>query len=146
MDQNTIAVIWDFDKTLIKGYMQEPIFRKFNVDANAFWAEVSSLPEKYARQGIKVNPETIYLNHMITCAKQGIFEGLSNDMLCRLGAELEFYEGLPEILKELKYEILKDSKYSKFGIHVEHYIVSTGLTAMIRGSKIAEHVDGIWGC
>ena len=27
-----IAVIWDFDKTLVNGYMQRPIFEEYGVD------------------------------------------------------------------------------------------------------------------
>lgn len=30
---NIIAVIWDCDKTLIDGYMQDPIFAKFGINA-----------------------------------------------------------------------------------------------------------------
>ena len=45
--KNIIAVIWDFDKTLVDGYMQDPIFKEYHVDASAFWREVNSLPEKY---------------------------------------------------------------------------------------------------
>jgi len=148
MEQNTIAVIWDFDKTLIPGYMQEPIFKKFDVDANAFWNEVNALPEKYASLGVRVNSDTIYLNHMITCANQGIFPGLNNAMLKKLGREIEFFNGVPEIFQVLKNVVQSEDKYSKFGIHVEHYIVSTGLTAMIKGSKINDYVEenGIWGC
>jgi len=41
---NVIAVIWDFDKTLIRGYMQTPIFKKYKIDESAFWREVNSLP------------------------------------------------------------------------------------------------------
>ena len=33
---NVIAVIWDFDRTLVDGYMQDPIFKKYNVDAASF--------------------------------------------------------------------------------------------------------------
>lgn len=146
MEQNTIAVIWDFDKTLIPGYMQEPIFKKYDIDANAFWGEVNALPQKYEELGIRVNSDTIYLNHMITCANQGIFPELDNEMLRKLGKEIEFYDGVPEIFSALKKIVQEVEKYSKFGIHVEHYIVSTGLTAMIKGSKINEFVDGIWGC
>jgi hypothetical protein len=146
VDQNTIAIIWDFDKTLIKGYMQEPIFRRFGVSGAAFWKEVNALPQVYAEQGIQVNRDTIYLNHMITCAEQGIFAGLNNELLSELGTELKFYDGIPEIFVKLKDVVAGDERNRKFGIHVEHYIISTGLTAMIRGSKIADQVDGVWGC
>ena len=42
--QTTIAMIWDFDRTLIPEYMQEPLFGRFDVTASQFWAEVSALP------------------------------------------------------------------------------------------------------
>lgn len=29
---NIIAVVWDFDKTLLNGYMQEPIFKYYGID------------------------------------------------------------------------------------------------------------------
>ena len=64
--KNIIAVIWDFDKTLVNGYMQDPIFKEYDVKASDFWKEVNSLPEKYKKeQGVKVNPDTIYLNHFL---------------------------------------------------------------------------------
>ena len=146
LEQNTIAVIWDFDKTLIKGYMQEPIFRKYGVDSDAFWKEVNALKIQYEAQGIQINKDTIYLNHFITCAEQGIFGGLNNKVLSTLGKELEFYPGVPDIFDRMREHIASNDTYSKFGIHVEHYIVSTGLSAMIRGSAVCDHVDGIWGC
>ena len=39
--QNTIALIWDFDKTLIPEYMQTPLFRRFGVDEPLFWQETN---------------------------------------------------------------------------------------------------------
>lgn len=146
--QNVIAIIWDFDKTLIDGYMQDPIFKKYHVNGGAFWAEVNALPDKYLERGVRVNKDTIYLNHMITCVEQGMFPGLNNKLLTELGSELQFYPGVMEILKTLKDKIANDTKYQQYGIHVEHYIVSTGLTAMIRGSKVMDMIEenGIWGC
>ena len=34
---NVVAVIWDFDKTLIDGYMQTPLFKYYNVDENLYF-------------------------------------------------------------------------------------------------------------
>ena len=146
MVQNTIALIWDFDKTLIREYMQTPIFEKFGVDQNQFWREVDELPKKYAEVGVKVNRDTIYLNHMITCVNQGIFPGLNNQMLRELGGQLKFYQGVPEIFEKLRSIVEDNEKYSDCRIKIEDYIVSTGLTEMILGSKVAPHVDGVWGC
>ena len=38
--QNIIAFIWDFDKTLIPGYMQAPLFEHYKVNPKTFWKEV----------------------------------------------------------------------------------------------------------
>lgn len=146
MEQNVIAVIWDFDKTLIPGYMQEPIFQKYGVDETQFWKEVNDLPAQYKKRGIKVNKDTVYLNHMLTCVQQKIFAGLSNKILYELGEKLTFYAGVPEIFQDLKDVVEGDDKYRNFSIQVENYIVSTGLTEMIKGSKIKDYVEGIWGC
>lgn len=69
---NIIAVIWDCDKTIVDGYMQDPIFRHYKVDAHEFWDTVNKLPEEYLKEGVLVNPDTIYLNHFIHCAHDGI--------------------------------------------------------------------------
>jgi len=144
---NIIAVIWDFDKTLVNGYMQDPIFAHYGIDSRAFWDEVNALPERYLReQGVKVNRETIYLNHFINCAKKGIFPGLNNQKLREYGRELVFYPGIPEIFERTKALVAQESKYREYDIKVEHYIVSTGMAEIIRGSSVMEHVEAIWGC
>ena len=40
-----------FDKILIPGYMQEPIFAAYGIDKDHFWEEVNALPEIYAKRG-----------------------------------------------------------------------------------------------
>jgi len=64
--QNTIALIWDFDKTLIPDYMQSPLFRRYGIDEATFWEEVNKLAEHYKRRGYHLSPEIAYLNHLLT--------------------------------------------------------------------------------
>ncbi len=144
---NIIAVIWDFDKTLVNGYMQDPIFKEHGVEARAFWDEVNALPDKYWReQRVKVNRETIYLNHFINCAKKGIFPGLNNQKLRAYGRELVFYPGIPDIFERTKALVAGESKYREYDIKVEHYVVSTGMAEIIRGSAVMDHAEAVWGC
>lgn len=145
--QNIIACIWDFDKTLIPGYMQAPLFDHYNVDEKRFWAEVAQLPQTYRKAGLDmISSETVYLNHILTYAKSGIFNGLNNELLRRLGAKLEFYPGLPGFFEKLKTATTERPEFKRHDIRIEHYIISTGLRQMILGSQIAPFIDGAWGC
>jgi len=145
--QNIIACIWDFDKTLIPGYMQEPLFEHYKVDPQTFWKEVAELPNAYKKSGLDlIAPDTVYLNHILTYARLGVFKNLNNTMLNRLGSRIQFYEGMPEFCDEIKRYVKNKPKYQQHDIQVEHYVVSTGLRQMILGSKIAPYIDGVWGC
>lgn len=145
-EQNIIAMVWDCDKTLISSYMQDPLFRHFGVDGATFWKEVNALKAYYGKQGISVNSDTSYLNHILTYVKAGLFKGLNNALLREFGKELSFYPGLPDFFGEVKKLIEEDPKYKAFDIRLEHYVVSTGFAETIRGSAIAPFVDGIFGC
>ena len=139
-------MVWDCDKTLISSYMQEPLFRHFDVDGKKFWQEVNGLKAYYGKQGISVNSDTSYLNHILTYVKSGLFKGLNNALLREFGKELKFYPGLPQFFGEVKSLINDDEKYKAFDLRLEHYVVSTGFAETIRGSAIAPFVDGIYGC
>ena len=75
-----------------------------------------------------------------------MFPGLNNEMLRELGKELIFYNGLPELMYKTKEMISEDPRYVEYDIKVEHFIVSTGFTEMIKGSAVFPYVSGIWGC
>lgn len=140
---NIIAIIWDFDKTLINGYMEDPMLKDYGIDPKVFWTEVNALPKKYAEeQNVKVNPDTIYLNHLINYVREGRLSGLNNAKLREYGDKVEFYPGVPEIFEKTKNLIESNNSYTEFDIKVEHYIISSGLTEII----VHDYISGVWGC
>ena len=144
---NIIAVVWDFDKTLVDGYMQDPMFKEYSIDSYKFWEEVNALPEKYEKeQGVRVNRDTIYLNHILKYVHDGRFKGLSNEKLNQFGDEILFYKGIPAFFEKTIKLVTENATYKEYDIKLEHYVVSTGIAQMIHGSKIARFVDDIWGC
>lgn len=144
--QNIIAIIWDFDKTLINGYMQDPMFRDYNINAHDFWTEVNLMPQKYAKEGIKVNPDTAYLIAFTRKAKDGTFKGLNNSKLREYGKRQNFYPGIPKFIADTKKFLDDIPDCKEYNIRVENYIVSTGFAEVIRGSELYNLVEGIWGC
>jgi len=142
--QTVIALVWDFDRTLIPSNMQDPIFDAYDVDPAVFWGEVDGLVEYYERQGVRIQRDIAYLGHLLTYVRDGVFEGLSNERLRELGAELVAAPGMPDFLEETRRHVANIPEFAGEGITVEHYIVSTGILPMIEGSVFADHVDGIW--
>ncbi|MBQ1546006.1 MAG: haloacid dehalogenase-like hydrolase [Clostridia bacterium] len=142
-----IAVVWDFDKTLVDGYMEEPIFEDYGIDGDEFWRETSQIAERLCtEQGIMVNRDTYYLNRFIKYAKDGRFAGLDNAKLREYGGKLRFYPGAEEIFQKLKNSVESNPKYADTGIRVEHYIVSTGFRKVIEGSLFHSLVKRCYGC
>lgn len=148
---NVIAVIWDFDKTLIDGYMQTPLFEEYNVNDSDFWDEVNALPQKYKEKGILVNKDTIYLNHILEYVRDGRFKGLNNEKLKSYGPMQHFYPGAIDLIK-FTNEFLQHSEYSakyqEYNIKVENYVISTGMRKILEGTDLwkKKWVKGIWGC
>ncbi|HVZ65552.1 MAG TPA: HAD family hydrolase [Lacunisphaera sp.] len=144
--QNIIACVWDFDKTLIPEYMQAPLFRRFGVDESTFWTETNALVENYRKRGYAIAPEIAYLNHLLTYVLAGRMAGLNNQVLRECGADIKFYPGLPAFLETSRNWVRAKPEYAKHDLQLEHYVVSTGLAEMVRGSAIAAYLDGVWGC
>jgi hypothetical protein len=144
--QNIIACVWDFDKTLIPEYMQAPLFRRYGVDEATFWAETNALVENYRKRGYSIAPEIGYLNHLLTYVLAGKMPGLSNKVLRECGGEIRFYPGLPKFFEASRHWVKAKPEYAKHEIQLEHYVVSTGLAEMVRGSALAPYVDAVWGC
>lgn len=144
--QTIIAFIWDFDRTLTRGYMQKPLFEHYNVDEGEFWQEVNALKKFYAEHELQLAEDTAYLEHTLSYVRNGKFGGLTNPLLRALGAQVELAPGMPEFIKRTKDFVTQEERYSKHLISVEHYVVSTGLRQMIEGNTIFEHLDGVWAC
>jgi hypothetical protein len=145
--QNVIGVIWDFDKTLIPGYMQKPLFDRYGIDAASFWAEADGLDEFYRSRGAGMTSgDTLYLGHILTYVREGRMKGLNNDLLAELGGEIAFYDGMPDFMGILQKQIESFPVYADHQIRVEHYIVSSGLRQMILGSAVAPYIEEVWGC
>jgi hypothetical protein len=124
--------------------MQDPIFEEYHIDGTAFWRETNALPAYLERAGVHVHPDTSYLNHLLTYVQHGRMANLTNAKLKDLGARIRFHPGLPEFFQRLKTELAAYPDAERFELKLEHYIVSTGLRAMVEGSAIQPFVDGIW--
>ncbi|MDX1884970.1 HAD family hydrolase, partial [Mycolicibacterium sp. 120270] len=144
--QTIIAFIWDFDRTLTHGYMQKPLFDRYQVNEKQFWDEVNALAEFYESYGLKLAEDTAYLGHTLNYVKSGRFEGLTNAILRELGAEVALAPGMPDFMQRTKDFVAGNQRYVDNLITVEHYVVSTGLRQMIEGNPIYPFLDGVWAC
>ena len=135
--QTTIGIIYDYDQTLSPNYMQdEVLFPHFGIKPEQFWKKSRELVDKEGYDG-----ELAYLKAMLDYLEM---DRPTNADLRKLGAGLGFYKGLPEMFQEMHNMLTPE--HQLFGVKIEHYIVSSGLKALLDGSRIAPHVRKIFGC
>jgi hypothetical protein len=135
--QTIIGIAYDYDQTLSPTYMQdEVLFPAFGINSAAFWKKCQQLVRDEGWES-----ELAYLKTMLDYLD---IDRPTNEDLERLGANLQFYKGLPEMFTELD-GVLNDT-HRAMGITIEHYIISSGIKALIDGSRLKPFVKAIFGC
>lgn len=125
-DKPVIAICYDFDKTLTPDDMQaQGYIQSVGFDIKDFWEKSNSLAE--------TNDMDQNLAYMYTMVEEA--EGklvFNRDTLAKYGAEVKLFPGVETWFERIR-------KYGeKFGVIVEHYIISSGLKEMIEGTRMAK--------
>ena len=136
--QNIIALVYDYDQTLSPRYMQDDVlFPEFGIDADQFWKKCNALVRDERWDG-----ELAYMKCMLDYLGM---DNVTNARLNELGAGLRFFPGVPELFAALPKAAL-NAEHEAAGIRIEHYIISSGLKALLDGSRLQPHVKAIFGC
>lgn len=136
--QNTIALVYDYDQTLSPSYMQDDVlFPKFGIDPEQFWKKCNLLVTQQSWDG-----ELAYMKCLLDYLAM---DNVSNADLTELGKGLSYYPGVETVFEEMRDQCIRP-EHEAAGIKVEHYIVSSGLQALLVGCSLADKVKAIFGC
>jgi hypothetical protein len=136
--QNIVGIVYDYDQTLSPEYMQDDVlFPAFGINPESFWQKCGELVDDEGYDN-----ELAYMKVLLDYLAM---DRPTNDALKKLGAGLKFFPGLPEVFTELGEDFLTPA-HRAIGIKIEHYIVSSGLKALLDGSRLVGHVKSIFGC
>ncbi|MBQ9710249.1 MAG: haloacid dehalogenase-like hydrolase [Clostridia bacterium] len=133
-DWPIVAICYDFDKTLSPQDMQNftliPNLLKCDVDE--FWRESNDISRENGMDKILA-----YMMLILDKAKAQNMT-IRRDEFVKLGKTIELFEGVKTWFERIN-KIAQKNK-----IHVEHYIISAGLKAIIEGTCIAKHFTAIF--
>lgn len=131
-ERPVLALCYDFDRTLSPDDMQAQGFiQSVGEDVKEFWKQSNELAEK--------NDMDMNLAYMLTMVKKakGKFY-VTKKALAEYGAKIKLYDGV-----EGWFGRINEYGESR-GIIVEHYIISSGLKEMIKGTAIAGEFKKIY--
>ena len=122
------ALIYDFDGTLARGNMQEVSFiPSIGMTPTQFWNDTVR-PQTIACDGDGI---LMYMQMMLQVAReQG--QPVTRKALRDHGQDVALFEGL----RDLSWFDRMNAIGAQYGLEIEHYIISAGLTEMIEGCPI----------
>lgn len=135
MTRPTVALIYDFDGTLSPANMQEfGLIQTFGKDPALFWSRSNQLSQD--------NDASEILCYMKTMIDEASASGvhLTRESFRRFGSMVKLYPGVREWFGKI-------NEYGRSkGLHIEHYINSSGLTEMIEGTEIYPEFKNVYAC
>ncbi len=113
------------------------IFPAFGIDTQKFWSRCADLVQSEGYDN-----ELAYMKCLLDCLAT---DRPTNQELKHLGAKMHLYKGLPEMFEEFSMDLLEE-QHSAAGIHVDHFVVSSGLKVLIEGSQLRPYLREVFGC
>ena len=131
-----IALIYDFDNTLIKGDMQDcNFFDMLNIEKGDFWEFANKLMQENDMDGTLA-----YMYAALLVAKRNSTK-VTKQMLIDCGKKISsFYPGVIDWFDRI------NQYANSLGLDIEHYVVSGGYRDMIENSKIAKYLTKVFAC
>ena len=136
MNEIKIALMYDFDGTLVAGNMQEYSFiEQVGSQVIDFWKECDGI-------AVKNNSDKILtcMYNMVDKARKTPNFSVTREGFKKHGENIILFEGVQDWFKRI-------NAYGKeLGITIEHYIISSGLKEIIEGTSIANEFKQIFAC
>ena len=134
-NETIVAIIYDFDKTLCDKDMQEYSFiPNLGMNPDAFW----KLTNEFVKQE-KMDKILGCMYMMLNEAKKHN-KVITKEYLSSLGNDINFFPGILTWFERI-------NEYGKsFGLKIEHYIISSGLREIIKGTKISKYFKEVYAC
>ena len=136
-EKKTIALVYDFDGTLSPKPMQEYAFLpEIGVDPADFWAESNARAKKDS-----ADPLITYMRLLYEKAKaRGV--NINRRDLVAQGKRVEFYPGVETWFDAIAAYV--KSHAQSHGVHLRHYLISSGLTEIVEGTSIYKRFHNVF--
>jgi phosphoserine phosphatase len=127
----TVHIIFDFDNTLSKEFMENPILEKRGIDPQKFWSKVVELEDEHD------GDETTFLSYFLHLMHFGSLKGLTRDELKKTGKDVELFPGVPQFFPSLKEKFRKRA-------NLEFHVVSSGFYDVVEGTCVFPHLSTLY--
>lgn len=133
--ETLVAIVYDFDKTLCDKDMQEYSFiPSLGMEADKFWKATDELIFKEKMDKI------LGCMYMMLNEARKNNKYITKEYLKSLGTDINLFSGLEEWFERI-------NEYgARLGLKIEHYIISSGLREIIKGTKISKYFKEIYAC
>jgi len=136
MKQNTIALVYDFDGTLIPKTMQEyTIIPRLKLDSDKFWSQI--IKEANDTEGEIM---MIYMRQLITHA-ESMNINITREEFKLMASKIKYFKGVETWFDNINQYI--KSKHHK--IKVAHYVISAGHHEILESTSIHHKLTNVFG-
>jgi 2-hydroxy-3-keto-5-methylthiopentenyl-1-phosphate phosphatase len=135
-NRTTVAIMYDFDRTLTTKDQQEYTFipNVINMQPSEFWENSGKLAA-----GEKMDKILAYTHLMLHEARH-LNKNITRGAFVEYGRDLEYHPGVETWFDRI------NAYCAGMGVKAEHYIISSGLREIIEGSSIYRHFSEVFAC